>query len=143
MSKTSNKIPTISGNITLYAFEKADCFRTCFDHENCHYVGMEIVSNGVYCMIYLTDGLVDFTLTSSSGTVFYTIECTGNTYYHCSSWNIVVKTIECLITCVGNLGCFNCTLFPTTYGPYLLLDNVSCISIVPNANHSTSICQHS
>jgi len=59
-------------------------------------------------MIYLTDGLVDLTLTSSSGATFYTIECTGNACYHYSSSIIVVKILlfnpDCLISCVVNLG---------------------------------------
>jgi len=71
-------------------------------------------------MIYLTDGLVDFTLTSLSGAAFYTIECTGNACYHYSSSIIVVKILlfnqDCLISCVVNLGGYLCTLLTTTYG---------------------------
>ena len=78
ISKILGEIPTVPGNISLYTMERADCFRTCFDHENCHYVTMEAFSNGVYCMIYLTDGLVNFTLTPQNRASFYTIECTGN-----------------------------------------------------------------
>ena len=77
-SKMSGEKPTVPGNISLYTMEKADCFRTCFDYENCHYIAMEGFSNGVYCMIYLTDGLVNFTLTPQNGAALYTIECTGN-----------------------------------------------------------------
>jgi len=79
MSKTSNVIATIPETLSLYTMEKADCFRTCFDYENCRYVAIERFSNGFYCRIYLTDGLVDFTLTPLNGVTFYTIECTGNT----------------------------------------------------------------
>jgi len=80
-SKINNEKPTLLGNISLYTMDKADCFRTCFDHENCHYVAIERFSNGVYCMIYLTDGLVNFTMTPWNGTAFYTFECTGDLYY--------------------------------------------------------------
>jgi len=82
MSKTNNEIPTIPGTISLYAMEKADCFRTCFDYENCHYIAMERIFNGVYCMIYLTAELVTLTMTPLNGAAFYTIECTGKIHVH-------------------------------------------------------------
>lgn len=78
MSKIPNQIPIVPGNITFYTMEKAECFRACFDHEYCHYITTEIFSNGFYCMIYLIDGLVEFSLKTVNKAAFYTIECAGN-----------------------------------------------------------------